>query len=104
MVRSGRPPFASWTKVMKKLSKSELTLIKNYCGRITDEELAQLASLLPQSVAGDRSAACALFQRDKEMDKWLSHVASAEDWFERVDAVGEFAFMEIEARSKKAAK
>ena len=85
-----------------KLGKSEIVLIKKYCSRAKDEDLGVLASTLPQTVAGDRSAAADILQRDKEIDKWLSHAAGAEDWFSKADGIGEFARLELEERAKKA--
>lgn len=86
-----------------KLGKSEVGLIKKYCSRASEEHLLVLASSLPQSVMGDRSEACAILQEDKEMDKWLSHASGADDWFFKVDSIGDFASLELEARSKKSA-
>lgn len=85
----------------KKLGKSEVSLVKEYCSRITDEDLQTLSTLLPQQVAGDRSSACVVLQKDKEVDKWLAQAISADDWFSKVDSIGEQALVEIETRSKK---
>ena len=84
-----------------KLGKSEMALIKSYCSRVTDDNLSLLASSLPQSVIGDRAAACEILQKDKEIDKWLSYASSAGDWFSKIDSIGDFAAQEQEARSKK---
>jgi len=84
-----------------KIGKSEMGLIKKYCSRASDENLSVLASSLPQSVMGDRAAACEILQADKEMDKWLGLAASADDWFVKIDSIGEFAIAEIQTRSKK---
>jgi hypothetical protein len=85
----------------KKLGKSEVSLVKDYCSRISDEDLYAIVQLLPQSVAGDRSSACSILQRDKEVDRWLSQASGADDWFGRADSIGEFALIEAEARSKR---
>jgi predicted RNA-binding Zn ribbon-like protein len=85
-----------------KLGKSEILLIKKYCARIPDEDLCVLASSLPQSIVGDRSAASDVFQKDKEMDRWLVHASGADDWFFKVDSIGEFARLESDIRAKKA--
>lgn len=87
-----------------KLGKSELTLVKKYCSRASDEDLSLLASSLPQSMMGDRAAACEILQRDKEMDKWLALASGVNDWFVKIDSVGELAIMEIQSRSKKSEK
>lgn len=87
-----------------KLGKSELTLIKKYCSRVDDADLCTLACSLPQRVLGDRSAACEIFQKDKEIDRWLACAASADEWFFKADSIGEMAALEAEARSKKAGR
>lgn len=89
------------TQTKKKLGKSEMSLIKEYCSRLSDEALQAIFDLLPQTIAGDRSAACLILQEDKEIDKWLSLATGAEDWFSRVDGIGEVAATEIETRAKK---
>jgi hypothetical protein len=87
-----------------KLAKSELTLIKKYCSKIDDVDLCTLACSLPQQVVGDRSAACDILQKDKEIDRWLACAMSADEWFFKADSIGEIASLEAEARSKKAGK
>ena len=78
-----------------------LLLIKKYCGRMTDEVLKSIVEVLPQTISGDRSASCAILQADKEIDRWLSQASGAEDWFNKVDSIGELAVLELELRSKK---
>jgi hypothetical protein len=89
------------TQIKNSLGKSEISLIKNYCSRLSDEDLAKVSELLPQTIAGDRSSACAILENDKEIDRWLSLANGAEDFFVRVDSIGEFAIIELEERSKK---
>jgi hypothetical protein len=55
-------------------------------------------------VVGDRSAACDILQKDKEIDRWLACAMSADEWFFKADSIGEIASLEAEARSKKAGK
>lgn len=86
---------------VKKFGKSEVGLIKDYCSRISDEDLNMILTLLPQTIAGDRGAVCALLQRDKEIDRWLCQATGAAEWFFRVDGIGDFAAIESETRSKK---
>lgn len=88
----------------KKLGKSEATLVKEYCSRLSDENLQTIVSLLPQNVAFDRAIACDILQEDKEIDKWLSHSTGADDWFSRIDSIGDAAAAEIDIRSKKTTK
>lgn len=84
-----------------KLTKSECLILKKYCSRVSDEDLSVLASSLPQSVIGDRAAACEILQKDKEIDRWLMLAPGADDWFSKIDSVGEFAVLEIQSRLKK---
>lgn len=88
-------------QVKKKLGKSEISLLKEYCARLSEENLQIISSLLPQTIAFDRSAACAILQQDKEVDRWLTQATSADDWFSRVDSIGEAAIIEVENRAKK---
>jgi hypothetical protein len=89
------------SQVKKKLGKSEVTLVKDYCARLPEESLQLISTLLPQSIAFDRAAACAILQEDKEIDRWLSLATGADDWFARVDGIGEAASLESENRAKK---
>jgi hypothetical protein len=50
---------------------------------------------------GDRFAACEIIQRDKEMDRWLVFAAGVDDWFMKIDSIGDFAVLEIQSRAKK---
>lgn len=89
------------SQTKKKVGKSEFSLLKEFCGRSSDEDLRILADFLPQTVAFDRSSACAILQKDAQVDKWLSQAAGADDWFARVDSVGDVASAELEARASK---
>lgn len=85
----------------KKVGKSEVVLVKEFCGRTSDEDLRALADLLPQTVAFDRSIACSILQRDAQIDRWLSQASGAEDWFARVDSIGDVAASELDSRASK---
>lgn len=85
----------------KKLGKSEVSLMKEYCTRASEEDLVALVELLPQTIAGDRASACTILQRDKEVDRWLAQASGADDWFAKVDGIGEQAELELQARSRK---
>jgi predicted GTPase len=87
--------------MIKKLGKSEFSLMRRYCSLLSDEDLGQIATMLPQTISGDREQACFILQKDKEIDRWLCHASGADDWFSRVDTIGEVAVEEIENRSKK---
>lgn len=83
----------------KKVGKSEVSLLKDFCGRTQDDDLRMLADLLPQSVAFDRSEACGILQNDTQIDRWLAQAASADDFFVRIDSIGDAASAELEHRA-----
>lgn len=85
----------------KKVGKSEVSLVKEFCARASDEDLRFLADLLPQTIAFDRSSACAVLQKDGQVDKWLQQAAGWEDLFTRIDSIGDVAADELQSRSKK---
>lgn len=85
----------------KKVGKSEATLLKDFCGRSSEEDLMALADLLPQSVAFDRAIACGILQKDNQIDRWLSQATGADDWFVRVDSIGDAAAAELNGRASK---
>lgn len=88
-------------KKAPKLGKSEMNLVKEYCTRASDEALGVLSQTLPQTIAFDRAQACAILQEDKEVDRWLGQASGAEDFFSKIDEIGEYASAELETRSKK---
>jgi len=85
----------------KKVGKSEVSLVKDFCARAADDDLRLLADLLPQSVAWDRANACAVLQKDMQIDRWLSHTTGADDLFARIDSIGDIAAAELESRANK---
>lgn len=89
------------TKTKENLERTEIKLIKNYCTKISDEDLLILSTHLPQNIIGDRANACHILQKDESVNGWLTHASNAEDWFNKVDTIGEFASLEIQERLKK---
>lgn len=85
----------------RKVGKSELGLLKDFCSRSSDESLNVLADLLPQTIGFDRSKACSILQEDQQVDRWLAQATDSEDWFNRVDSVGPAAVAELESRRTK---
>lgn len=85
----------------KKVGKSEVTLLKEFCGRSSEDDLQALADLLPQTVAFDRALACEILQRDNQVDRWLSQATGSDDWFVRIDSIGDVAAAELEHRASK---
>jgi len=88
------------SKIVKKVGKSEVSLAKAFCSRSSDEDLQKLSDLLPQLVAWDRANACYILQKDQQIDRWLSQATGAEDWFARIDSIGEVAKYELDSRNQ----
>ena len=83
----------------KKVGKSEVALIKEFCGRASEEDLRILADLLPQTIAFDRSLACDILQKDNQVDRWLAQASGSDDLFVRIDSIGDTAAGELEHRN-----
>lgn len=84
---------------MKKSSKSE-SIVKEYVRRIPDEDLSTIVERSVQPVCGDRADVSLIFQKDKEIDKWLCQSGGAFEWFDRVDLIEEQAVVELNRRQK----
>lgn len=89
------------TSSTAKLGKSEVNLLKQYCSRLSEQDISMLSQLLPQTIAFDRSEACSILQKDKEVDRWLSQASGSDDWFMKIDSIADFVAAEMESRSKK---
>jgi hypothetical protein len=85
----------------KKVGKSEVGLVKDFCARASDDDLRLLADLLPQTIAFDRAGACPVLQKDAQVDKWLQQADGAEDLFARIDSIGDVAAEELQSRSSR---
>jgi hypothetical protein len=85
----------------KKVGRSEVGLVKEFCSRSSDEDLRFLADLLPQTIAFDRSIACSVLQRDAQVDKWLQQADGVDDLFARIDSIGDVAAEELQSRSSR---
>lgn len=96
-----RQGFVKMAQAKKKVGKSEVGLVKEFCARASEEDLRALADLLPQSVAFDRSIACDILQGDAQIDRWLTQSTGADDWFARVDSIGDVAAAELDSRLSK---
>lgn len=86
-------------KAIKKDAKKDCSsMVKEYVQRISTEDLSFIVERLDQPLCGDRSDVALMFQKDKEIDKWLVQSAGAEDWFNRVDSIQEAAIIEMSKR------
>lgn len=85
----------------RKLGKSEITLVKEYCSRLSDEDLHTVATMLRDEFSGDVLVALEIFEKDAQVDRWLSQATGNEDLRMRADGIGEFASMELNSRLSK---
>lgn len=89
---------------MKKNSKQDSSIVKEYLRRLSDEDLSVIVDRLTQPVSGDRADVSYLFAKDKDIDKWLSQAKSAFDWFDKVDLIQDQAEIETTKRQKSKEK
>jgi hypothetical protein len=89
---------------MKKNSKQDSLIVKEYLRRLSDDELDLIVERLTQPVSGDRADVSYLFAKDKEIDKWLMQAKSAFDWFDKVDLIQDQSEIEKNKRQKSKEK
>lgn len=85
----------------RKLGKSEISLIKEYCSRLSDEDLQIVSTMLQNEFSYDVCVALEIFQKDVQVDRWLTQSTCNEDLRMRVDGIGELALIEINSRLSK---
>lgn len=78
--------------------KKPETLVNEYVRRLSDDDLRHIAMKLSQRVAGDRADCALIFERDREVNRWLQSANGADDWFEMVDTIGVAASDELDRR------
>lgn len=84
---------------MKKATKQD-SVVKEYVRRVSDEDLSMIVERLSEPVKGDRADVSLLFEKDKDLDKWLCQSKNAFDWFDRVDQIQNLAVSELTRRQK----
>lgn len=85
---------------MKKTVKQDGTIVKEYAKRLSDEDLNMIAERAVQPVRGDRADISTLFEKDKEIDRWLMQAKGAFEWFDKVDMIEEAVEAELSRRQK----
>lgn len=84
---------------MKKSPRSKTeSVVKEYVRHLSDEDLDVLVEKLTQPVCGDRADVSVMFQKDKDLDKWLCQAKGAFEWFDKVDLIENQAVSEQEKR------
>lgn len=61
--------------------------LKEYCTRLSDENLNFLHTRLGQKLSGDMAEALDFLSSVKEIDRWLSSADSSGEFFDMVDLI-----------------
>lgn len=64
------------------------SLLKEYARKLSDDDLGWLYIRFKQNLCGDRADIANFLSRDNSIDRWLT-VASPDEWFDRVEQIGE---------------
>lgn len=81
--------------------KKDSVIVKEYCARVSDDELNCLVDKLTKPVCGDTADVSYFFEKDKEIDKWLCQAKSADDWFDKVDMIQDASVSEQKRRENR---
>jgi hypothetical protein len=85
---------------MKKSPKQDSNVVKEYVRRLSDDDLSSVVEKLTQPICGDRADVSLMFEKDKDLDRWLSQCKGANDWFDKVDLIQDLSVLEISRRQK----
>jgi hypothetical protein len=78
--------------------KKPEVMLKEYVGRLSDDDLSYLNMRLSQKLCGDLSDGLNILQKNSEVDKWLCTAASAQQFFEMVDIIADYVDKESKRR------
>lgn len=84
---------------MKK-SPKDSNVVKEYVRRLSDDDLNLVVDRLTQPICGDRADVSLMFEKDKDLDKWLCQCKGANDWFDKVDLIQDISVLELSRRQK----
>jgi hypothetical protein len=84
------------------MKKPEVYL-KEYCTRLSEDNLKKLYCSLNQRMSGDLADALVFMGTTKEMDKWFSSAGSSTELYDMIDMVGDFVNKEYKKRYEGAA-
>jgi hypothetical protein len=84
------------------MKKPEVYL-KEYCARLSDDNLKKLQLSLSQRMSGDLAEALIFLGSVREMDKWFSSAESSSELYDMIDAVAEYVNKEHRRRCESAA-
>jgi hypothetical protein len=77
------------------------TYLKEYCQRLSDDNLKFLTQRLTQRLLGDTAEVVDFLSPTKEIDKWLCSASSCEDFYGMLDHIQ--AIIEKEDNTRQSA-
>lgn len=60
--------------------------LKEYCHRLSDENVSFLSQRLSQRLSGDIAEVLDFLSNTRELDKWLSSASSCEELYDMLDS------------------
>lgn len=82
------------------MKKPEI-LLKEYVRRLNESDLSNLHKWYGYSQSGGKAEIVNSFSNDREMDKWLSSAASANELFDMIDFAGDYVRREYQWRNNE---
>jgi len=84
---------------MKKLE----IYLKEYCTRLSEDNLKKLYCSLNERMSGDLADSLNFMGLTKEMDKWFSSAVSSTELYDMIDMISDFVGKEYKKRNEGAA-
>jgi hypothetical protein len=81
--------------------KKPEVLLKEYVGKLSEENLVFLQSRFEQRLQGDLAECLVLLAKTTEIDKFLNTAKSSDEFYEFIDLVAEYVKKEFKKRNLK---
>jgi len=75
--------------------------VREYVRRLSEDDLRFVNSRLGQQLFGDRAEACMFLAQNREIDRWLSSANTANEFYDGLDLIADFADRECARRFDK---
>lgn len=72
--------------------------LKEYCQRLSDDNLRFLATKLGQRLNGDLGDSLEYLSKVREIDKWLSSASNYNELYDMIDLISSFVLKEANNR------
>jgi hypothetical protein len=73
-------------------------VVTEYVRKLSDESLGQIRLWFRQDLYGDKAAILNALQQDKDMDRWLLDACDRNEFFDKLDTIGECVQREYNRR------